>query len=320
MIRFYNDHYSSHLMTLAIVSSLPIDTLEKWADDYFSTIKQRSIKHKYIGNNYYHGEVNKQIITIKPIQDRSELYLFFPIPVHFYLDPGEKTYQLIASLIGDESDGSLLSLLKKDELATGLSAGVSGETTQYGSATVLITLTKKGVDNVDMVTERFFSYVRMLRDSGFVTHRYDESKRLSELDMIYGDKGDGTSRAIHLTINKWRFPDYPSYESDYIYNQPNHIEYRNILSYIRPDNMICMLTDPSVVTTHKDELYQTQYGYTSINNDMHQRNLFPRLFEMLHHPAENMFVPTDIFIPKQGSGTLETPELIYSAEYTGLSR
>ncbi|MDA8773914.1 insulinase family protein [Chlamydiia bacterium] len=314
MIRFYNDYYSSHQMTLAIVSPLPLNILEKWTDYYFTDIKERSIKQKSIKKNYYNGELNKRIITIKPIQDRSELYLHFPIPHQFFGNPGEKMNNLIASLIGDESDGSLLSLLKKDKLATGLNAWIGGETAQYGSATILITLTNKGVDNTEMVTERFFSYINMLKESDFAIHQYDESKRLSELERIYGDKGDGTTRAIHLAINKWRFPQHPSFESDYIYNTPNHTQYRHLLSYLRPNNMICMLSDPSVVTTHIDDLYQTRYGYISVDEDTYQRNLSPRFFETLHHPEENTFVPMNVSVPKQGSGHLETPDLIYNAQ------
>ncbi len=65
-------------------------------------------------------------LSVTPVSDIHELQIYFPLPAaitgpSFYRsDAGS----FLASLVGDESQGSLLSLLKQQGLAEAVNAGV----------------------------------------------------------------------------------------------------------------------------------------------------------------------------------------------------
>ena len=77
-----------------------------------------------------------------------------------------KPLQYFSHLFGHEGENSLLSYLKHEGLAMALSAGNDHEMSVFSTFTVDITLTKKGLENINDVIAAVFKYAQRIRDLG----------------------------------------------------------------------------------------------------------------------------------------------------------
>ena len=91
----------------------------------------------------------------RPIKDKDSLELYWSLP---YVGTEFRTKPLnyFVSLFGHEGENSILSYLKKEDLAFSLYSYAGGDchepcVRQYSSFRIGIKLTKKGLDNVDQV-------------------------------------------------------------------------------------------------------------------------------------------------------------------------
>ena len=92
-------------------------------------------------------------------------------------------------------------MLKEEGLATELRSGGSPDTPNYGSMSIWIQLTEKGVKNYLQVLNYFFSYVQMLKKQGYKEYLFFEQKTIANLEEIYSDKGEGAWKAIEYANN-----------------------------------------------------------------------------------------------------------------------
>lgn len=84
--------------------------------------------------------------------------IIFPIPPeqHLYL---EKPTSTLSHLLGHESDGSILSALKKKLWAVGLSSYLFQTNRDFACFAVNIDLTEEGVKNVNEIISCVFAYI-----------------------------------------------------------------------------------------------------------------------------------------------------------------
>ena len=107
-----------------------------------------------------------RLMRIKTVKDSRSLTLIFPLPAtqKYYRS---RPLNMLGFLVGHEGKGSLLSLLKEEGLASGLSAGGGDSTSSYTSFNINIQLTPKGLKRYTKVIERTFQYLRLLREKVF---------------------------------------------------------------------------------------------------------------------------------------------------------
>jgi insulysin len=72
----------------------------------------------------------------------------------------------LSHLLGHEGPNSLLSYLISEGLALELSSSGDHELWSFDTFSVDITLTQKGMGEVDRVVEAVFQYAKMIRDKG----------------------------------------------------------------------------------------------------------------------------------------------------------
>ena len=145
LLNFHKKYYSSNQMALSLLSNNSIDQMEEWAIKYFSNIKNNKTATIEYPVEYLEEKDAIRLVSVKPIKDKKELSLEFPLPFDLYQYYGSKPMEILGSLMGHEGKGSLLSFLKDKGLAVGLSGGGSPDTPNYGSAGIRIQLTGKGV-------------------------------------------------------------------------------------------------------------------------------------------------------------------------------
>ncbi|OUW62229.1 MAG: hypothetical protein CBD58_02135 [bacterium TMED198] len=301
LVDFYNRYYSSNIMCLSLLGSDSIEQLESWAREYFSEVENKEIPYNSFDPVALDEKKLFRLLKMVPVKDEKYLSLSFPIPLRLYELYGSKPLSILGSTIGHEGSGSLLSLLKSKGLATSLSGGGSPSSRDFGSSSITIELTEEGLKNYEQVVKYCFSYIQMLKNSDYPLHIFKEEKALGQIGWAYSDKGEGTSLALSYANNLSFYPMDIAERVDYYYDKPNEESYRQILSYLRPDNMLCLLSDKGLKTDKVETWYGTKYSYLEVNSNFYKSLFNPSIESEMFLPEPNEFIPENFrIVPKFG--------------------
>ncbi len=314
LLDFHKKYYSANQMALAMLSKYSLDDMEVWARTYFSPIKNNQADEIEYPTEYLSEKEAIRLIRVKPVKDKKELGLEFPLPIDMYSLYDGKPMRVLGSLMGHEGKGSLLSHLKEKGLATGLRGGGSPDTPNYGSAGIHVQLTQKGVDNYQEVLEYFFSYVNMLKKEGFKNYLFEEQKTIARLEEVFSDKGEGTWKAVSFANDLAFYPMEVAHRVEYHFGSPDPEGYHKILSYIRPDNMLCVLSDSGQDTPLEEFWYKSNYNYEEIMGEQYEALLNPPVISNLHLPLPNPFLPENAQLLPESESAEGHPQLVKKSE------
>ena len=124
LLAFHERYYSANKMKLVVLGKEPLESLREMVISKFQHVVNKSLGDSKYGLPIRAGSENT-LLRVKPVKELKNLNLIFQALVDktdYQFDP----FHYISHLIGHESEGSIISLLKKEGLANGLSAGLSG--------------------------------------------------------------------------------------------------------------------------------------------------------------------------------------------------
>ena len=202
--QFHSSYYSSNLMALCVVSAASLSSMETMVRNHFTSVPNRGVQrpcHKLAGSPWFRGAGLEQIHRMVPVKDHlHQLHMTFPSPptcidgtesaVNYILPSAQVTDgyrkrvdEMIGHIIGYEGTGSLLSWLKQNQLAYGLSAGCGSEPGGIEKSSccslfsIEIALTERGVRAWKTIVLAVMHCIGLIRD----TAQDDESARLHAL-------------------------------------------------------------------------------------------------------------------------------------------
>ena len=292
LLKFYDKYYSANSMTLAVLGKQDPDTLHEWVETYFSQIRNLPVSPITIPQTYLKKSDQFRVVRIEPLKDTRSLKLIFPLPSIQRLYETKPSYAL-GHLIGHEGKGSLLSLLKKEGLATGLSAGGSSGKA-YGRFTITVQLTPKGLEQYETVVKRIFQYIRLLRRTGFQEELFEELEQMAEIDYRFEEKTDGTDLVIGFASLLHYIPLDLVETAPFLYDryEPHHFD--SILFRLTADNMLVTLIAKGLKTDKTEPYFGANYSYTEDNPDFIRtlQKVLPH--EELDLPEKNIFIPENL--------------------------
>ena len=121
LLEFHSKYYSANLMRLCVIGREDLDTLERMVADLFAPVPNTNATvARHNGPAFTHERLGQQVFY-RPIRDLREVRMHFQVP---FVDLGDMAHSnwLVSHVIGHEGPGSLLSLLRKEGFALGLSA------------------------------------------------------------------------------------------------------------------------------------------------------------------------------------------------------
>eukprot|EP00927_Polykrikos_kofoidii_P033683 TRINITY_DN28500_c0_g1_i1.p1 TRINITY_DN28500_c0_g1~~TRINITY_DN28500_c0_g1_i1.p1 ORF type:complete len:1087 (-),score=161.98 TRINITY_DN28500_c0_g1_i1:124-3384(-) len=191
VVAFYKKHYTSEDMTLAVLGREPMDDLRQMVEERFAAI--RSTGHRAVRGDLHGGDevailpadFRGKVLRL-PTKDMRVISFSWQLPCWQVPLWRSKPGSYASHLLGHQGEGSLLSALKKCGLATALSAGVS----DFGSFShfeISISLTEKGLDNIEGVGSIVFANLRLIRATPVLTWALDEMQRLNEIRFRFAD-------------------------------------------------------------------------------------------------------------------------------------
>ena len=297
LLDFYDKHYSSNKMGLAILSTHSLDQLESWTRKYFSDIKNKKLEISRHDPESMEKKETFRLVKIEPVKDIRELMLWFSIPGTRHLYKSKPDQQL-GSILGHEGEGSLLSYLKDKGWAITLRAGASEFSRDFGAGVVTVGLTEKGLKEYKEVLKATIDYIDLMKKSGHQKHVFSELKSMASLNEIYSSKGEGMYRAIGLANEALWFPAEDVGRISYIYSNDSPEPYEELVQSLNVNTMLTMLIAKGVETDQVEHFYNAPYSYHEDEN-FYKELLERRKRKEFKIPAVNPFIPKKASVPKR---------------------
>ncbi len=290
MIQFYERYYSSHLMSLVVLGTEPLNALESMVRDGFSAIEKRDVD---LDGNYpplFEASTLPASLEIKPEKELRQLSFNFPIPNP---DPlyRQKPYVYIAHMLGHEGRGSLLSLLKRLGWAEGINAGTTLHSRSDAVFQLAIQLTPQGVRARDQIVSLVFHSIEQLKSRGVSSWRYAELQQLAGLDFHFQEKQTPmeTVSAFAQKMNKYEPRDI--LRGDFMYADFDSNVIEKSLSFLNSNNLLLVLSAPEVQAYRVSRLYDAPFTL---------RMQIPEILELKPTVQQELFLPEkNLFIPKR---------------------
>jgi insulysin len=167
LLAFHKTWYSANIMNLVVTGKHSMEQLEAWVREKFTAVPNKDIVVPDLGMPVHPFPEDRLgvISRFQPIKDTDILELVWVLPSY------EKHYKTrpldyFSHLFGHEGENSILSYLKQEDLAMALSSTGDHEMGCFSSFQVEITLTKKGLANLNHVIAAVFKYAQRIRDVG----------------------------------------------------------------------------------------------------------------------------------------------------------
>jgi insulysin len=165
--KYYKEHYSSNLMSLCIVGVEPLDALQEMVVKHFAPIENKNLTLKnYLEDPMYKNKLGS-MLKIVPVKDVKQLKIEWPTLEQNLKDYKTQPLGHLTHVIGHEGENSILSELTKQGLVSSLNTDSGNRMQQnYSHMTIDITLTQKGVEQVENVIRLCFAIINKFRQKG----------------------------------------------------------------------------------------------------------------------------------------------------------
>jgi secreted Zn-dependent insulinase-like peptidase len=294
LLDFYQRYYSANLMTLVVLGREPVTELRALVEARFADVKNfDAAPFRDTAPLYTPGTLPARL-DIRTLDDTRELSLSFPLPpAKDYWS--QKPLYYLSSLIGYEGKGSLLSALKDRGWANELGASQGIELPNASSLVVNIDLTEQGFEHYQQVVALFFSYVRLLRQSGIDEQLYAEERQLNATRFRFVEPSAPVHYVRQLARGLQEYPAAHVLDAGYVLADFDAELIRRFLAPVRPDNMQLTLQAQDLDTDQVDPWYQTGYRITPLSDaQLSQWRRNPAGDDMLSIRALNPYLAHDL--------------------------
>ncbi len=305
LLDFFKKYYAASNMKLAIISSQPLELQAQLAKKYFAAIPNRPVTKPEIPPTFRKPLDGKyRLLKIKMIKDTRSMELEFPT-IRLTDHKESKPASIVATVIGYEGKGSLLSKLKEEGLVLGLSAGGGSSHPDINSFSINVSLTRKGVVEYERILELVFSYIDMLKKEGFKEYTFKENQTMAQIDFDWKDPDEGMGFVAGRAA---LMQDYKIEEVEtlpFLFKKYDPDAYKAVLGTLTPENMLVVLKTNAVETDKKVKYYGAEYSLKQVGGEAFQKLKSPIQVAAMHYPEENDFIPYNLKLVK------EVPHLVW---------
>ncbi|MEO1079789.1 MAG: insulinase family protein [Pseudomonadota bacterium] len=261
LLDFYEEFYSANLMRLTVVGRESLDALQNMVESRFGAVPNRKTTLPVIKEPLFADAQLPMLLSVKPQGTLRQLQVNFPI-ADYRADYDAKPMAYISNLVGHEGEGSLLSALKREGLADGLSSG-SGLSWRGGALfQINVGLTERGVAQYERVLSRVFAYLDLLREEGAVQRIYAEQSSLAELAFRFREPVAPIRYASSLSNSMHYYADDDVLQGPYLMTRFDVDMIEDGLKGLRAERSQVVLTAPEVSTDLVSQYYGVSYSLT----------------------------------------------------------
>lgn len=320
LLDFHSKYYSSHVMSLVLISNLPIEELNKTASELFSAVPLNKEIDKYLyqaNEKAYQTNTHFNFIDFKkvdntsaydkrncgnlyhyvPVKDQDEIHLYWFFDENYNLHYKEKPIEYLSSVLGHEGPFSLTSSLIKDDLITSLTCGGYTYANTFTSFYFKISLTKKGLSRTEDVISRIFDAINNLKQKPINKRYFEELKEINYIKFNYKNKEEPTDYVSDLANRFTTKPPEHILVGDYYADAFDENLIKKTLMQLTLDNLNIFLCSREYENkcTLTEEWYGTKYSKEKIPENL--ANAFingsrTKYSHILDYPPQNKFIAT----------------------------
>ncbi len=311
LLHFYQNQYSAERMRLVVLSNHSLAQLEEMVKQCFSTVPCHNLPKQVISAPLYTQDHLAREIHIEPVKDSKKLFVSFALPgiEHLY---HHKPLTYLSHLLGNETPGSLFSVLKHQGLVNTLSAGGGVNGSNFKDFGITFVLTQKGYQQIDYIITLLFEFIELIKHSGLEEWRYQEKQTIIEQAFRFQEKGRPLDLVSHLVVNMFHYDDEHIIYGDYMMAGFEEKQIRSQLDLFTPDNMRLLISAKGVETDRIAKWYFTPYSDKPIDSTRLKAWSQVSLNPVLKLPPINPFV-TDCAAPTPDIDSSKQPELVTDA-------
>jgi insulysin len=261
LLDFHSKLYSANTMKLVILGKEPVSVLEKWARAMFSGIESKDVSPTVFQIPCREGQLQKMILQ-KSVKDLRNVILLFPCP-DYHDNYKTRPLSYFSHMLGHESAGSILSLLKKKGLAQSLNSGPSF----YGSRgfeffKITIEVTELGLANYQDVVAIVFQYLELLKSHGIAEWIYNECRTINRNFFAFREKISPSSYTSNLAGYMHKFAVEDFLQGNSMMEVYDETLLKDALSHLTPHNFLLMIQSNLIEAEFKEaELWEVEYWY-----------------------------------------------------------
>jgi len=325
LLNFYHKFYSSNLMKLVIYGKEDLDTLEKWAKEFFSDVKNNNVTLGEFTEMPYTEENLKDFWRICPVDDKDTLEIVWILKsLHPHYKNNPASY--ISHLVGHEGENSLLSYLIDEGLALGVTSSHGNDLKLFTKFTISITLTKKGLAEHQRVCKIVFQYLKMLKSREPERWIFEEVQKINKIRFDFKDKEQPISYTQSLSILMQYYPLEDVLRLHYMMEEFKPDLIKSTIDNLTYKNMRITLLSKSIEgqCDKQEKWYGTKYTFEPISQDLLDAFENPdvglsKSGKKLDLPPVNHFIPENLEIfAKEGEEVPKYPKLVYTSERTSV--
>lgn len=308
LVAFYQAHYSADRMTLAVLGRESLAELRQMVEPIFAAVPKRgAAESKSLPPLYAPGSL-PLLTRVVPLKDSRRMEMEWPIPSQI---PNYREHPgiYLSNLLGHEGEGSLLSLLKAKGWVTALSAGSDSFDHELGLFSVSMELTPEGYEHWQEVGQHVFQYINMVQQRGIEEWRYDEQRRMAQLNFRFQER---KSSGYALTKLSGDLLDYPAYDllrANSMMEDYDAKQISALAKYLTPENLALTLIAPDQQTDQVEGNYGTAYSSGKLPAEVLSAWSQPATEVALALPQPNPFVPDQVAL-KPVTERLDQPKLL----------
>ncbi|MDD9340692.1 MAG: pitrilysin [Providencia heimbachae] len=310
LVSFYKRYYSANLMNGVLYGDQSIDSLAKIAQDTFGRIPNFNASVPAINIPAVTEKEQGVLIHYVPAQPQKAIQIEFSIKNNM-ADFRSKSDEYIGYLIGNRSPGTLADWLISEGLAEGISASaLPNADRNYGSFSIYVTLTDKGLEEKDQIVAAIFSYIELLKKEGVSKNYFDEIAKVLNLSFRYGSIVRDMNYIEWLSDQMIDVPVNHVLDSDYIADKYNPEAIKQRLSELTAKNARIWFISPKEPSNKKAYFVEAPYQVNKITAKQFANWAQLESQMSFKLPVLNPYIPDNLSLIKT-SKIYKHPEFIY---------
>ncbi|CAK7900716.1 A-factor-processing enzyme [[Candida] anglica] len=330
LMKFWQEQYSSNIMSMVVLGRESLDELCGWAETYFDQIEDKQLSWPdYDGKVIYDQHQLGKCIRAKPIMDSHKLELSFMVPDDQESHWDSKPSGYFSHLLGHEGKGSISYRLNQqlgwvNELSSGNMKVCRGSSIFV----VEMDLTPEGLKHWQEIVVQVFEYLAIVKQATLEEQLqiHQEVKTMSEINFKFRQKAGASSTVSKMSNGLYKFHDGGNIPSEYVLNSSvirkfDENKIREFASYLVPENFRVTLASQTLDgLDHKEQWYGTEYSYGELDQELMKKltNGLDGSNEHFHLPLVNDFLPENFTVygkkAKDKSAVLKHPYLLVDEE------
>ncbi|HHR6393076.1 TPA: pitrilysin [Providencia alcalifaciens] len=310
LVSFYKRYYSANLMNGVLYGDQSIEQLAKIANETFGRIPNFNASVPEVTIPAVTDKEKGIVIHYVPSQPQKALQIEFSIKNNM-ADFRSKSDEYISYLIGNRSPGTLSDWLISQGLAEGISASASPNSDRnYGSFSIYVTLTDKGLAERDQIIAAIFAYIDLIKNQGVNQGYFDEIAKVLNLSFRYGSIVRDMNYIEWLSDQMITMPVNHVLDSDYVADKYNPAAIKQRLSELTAQNARIWFISPNEPSNKKAYFVDAPYQVDKISKKQFTQwaDLESKMTFKL--PKLNPYIPDNLSLIKTDKA-YKHPEMVY---------